>query len=69
MAGRRQGLRRRLVLPSILERGVLKERRSRFESFVGDKAFGRPGARFSILVTIAYEITCIAEVIIVLSRM
>ena len=29
VAGRRQGLRRRLVLPSILERGVLKERRSR----------------------------------------
>ena len=61
VAGRRQGLRRRLVLPSILERGVLKERRSRSSASSGIKPFGRPRARLGILVTIAYETPCIVR--------
>jgi hypothetical protein len=59
VAGRRRGLRRRLVLPSILDRGVLKERSSRSNASSGIKPFGRPRARFAILVTAAYETPCI----------
>jgi hypothetical protein len=67
--GRRQCLRRRLVLPSILDRGVLKERWSRSIASSGIKPFGRPRARFAILVTVAYETPCIAAVSIVLLSM
>ena len=56
-------------LPSILERGLLKDRRSRSSASSGIKPFGRPRARFERLVTIAYEISCIVAAIIVLSSM